>query len=75
MNYLFLLVPLMNVTLPFLWKSFPFIFVTNAIALVGAYAYKGVWNEVYGIPLGAAGGPGIVPVAAAPSAEGPERAE
>lgn len=53
LNLLFLLVPLLNVALPFVWKSFPFIFVADVIAVGGVYAWKGVWQEVYGIPLGA----------------------
>jgi hypothetical protein len=54
LNYLFLLVPLLNVTLPLLWKNFGFIFTADAVALVGMYAAKGVWAEVYGLPIGAA---------------------
>jgi hypothetical protein len=46
-------VPLVNVVLPFVWKSFPFIFVADVVAVTGVYAWKGVWAEVYGIPLGA----------------------
>jgi hypothetical protein len=52
LNLLFLLVPLINVTLPFVWKSFPFIFTADVAAVVGVYAWKGVWAETYGIPLG-----------------------
>lgn len=69
LNLLFLLVPLMNVILPFVWKSFPFIFVADVVAVVGVYAWKGVWDDVYGIPLGlaaeAAGAAGTADVAAA----------
>jgi len=53
LNLLFVAVPLMNVILPFVWKSFPFIFVTNVLAVFGTYAWKGVWREVYGLPIGA----------------------
>jgi hypothetical protein len=52
LNLLFLLVPLLNVALPFVWKSFPFIFSADVAAVVGVYAWKGVWDEVYGLPLG-----------------------
>lgn len=51
LNILFLLVPLMNVALPFVWKSFAFIFTADVIALGGVYWWKGVWKEVYGIPF------------------------
>ncbi|GLI59520.1 hypothetical protein VaNZ11_001414, partial [Volvox africanus] len=51
LNILFLLVPLMNVTLPFVWKSFAFIFTSNVIALGAVYWWKGVWKEVYGLPF------------------------
>ncbi len=51
LNILFLLVPLMNVALPFVWKSFAFIFTADVIALAGVYWWKGVWKEVYGIPF------------------------
>lgn len=54
LNLLFVLVPLMNVVLPFVWKSFPFIYVADVAAVVGVYAWKGVWAEQYGIPLGLA---------------------
>ncbi len=46
LNLLFLLVPLLNVVLPFVWKSFPFIFSADVAAVVGVYAWKGVWDEV-----------------------------
>eukprot|EP00198_Chlamydomonas_reinhardtii_P006288 XP_001695624.1 predicted protein [Chlamydomonas reinhardtii] len=67
LNLLFVLVPLMNVTLPFLWKSFPFIFVSNVLALGGVYWWKGVWKEVYGIPFAYAGY--TMPAPAATAAE------
>lgn len=57
----------MNVTLPFLWKSFPFIFVSNVLALGGVYWWKGVWKEVYGIPFAYAGY--TMPAPAATAAE------
>lgn len=33
-------VPLINVILPFAWKSFPFIFTADVAAVVGVYAWK-----------------------------------
>ena len=30
----------MNVILPFVWKSFPFIFTADVVAMVGVYAWK-----------------------------------
>jgi hypothetical protein len=51
LNILFVLVPLMNITLPFVWKSFPFIFTMDVAALASIYYAKGVWKEVYGLPL------------------------
>lgn len=66
LNTLFLLVPLLNVGLPFVWKSFGFIFAADVAALVGVYAAKGVWAEVYGLPLGAPA-PAPAPAAAAAS--------
>lgn len=56
LNLLFLLVPLLNVALPFVWKSFPFIFTADVIAVFGVYLYKGVWREVYNLPLELPGG-------------------
>ena len=63
LNLLFVVIPLMNVSLPFLWKSFPFIFTANALTVLGVYYWKGVWQEVYGLPFGA---PGSSSDAAAP---------
>jgi hypothetical protein len=37
---IFVQVPIMNVALPFVWKSFPFIFSADVVALVGVYAWK-----------------------------------
>jgi len=45
------------------WKSFPFIFAADVVAVVGVYAWKGVWAECYGIPLGAAAPPAAVAAA------------
>jgi hypothetical protein len=65
-------IPLMNVMLPFVWKSFEFIFTCNVGLLAGLYWYKGVWKEVYGLPFeyaGAAAAP------ATPSSGGDEASE
>lgn len=40
LNLLFLLVPLMNVTLPLVWKSFPFIFSADCVAMAAVYMWK-----------------------------------
>lgn len=40
LNYLFLLVPVINVALPFVWKSFPFIYSADVVALASMYAWK-----------------------------------
>lgn len=42
LNLLFLALPLINVGLPFVWKSFPVIYSADVAALVGVYAWK-VW--------------------------------
>ncbi len=60
LNLLFIAIPLLNVTLPFLWKSFPFIYTADVIALFATYYWKGVWKEVYGIPLGAPGSDDVI---------------
>lgn len=44
LNLLFLLVPLINVVLPFVWKSFPFIYTADCVALTGVYFWKGIWK-------------------------------
>ncbi len=56
LNLLFVVLPLINVTLPFLWKSFPFIFTANAITVFGVYYWKGVWKEVYKLPFDGSSG-------------------
>jgi hypothetical protein len=40
LNLLFLLIPVINVLLPFVWKSFPFIYTADVVTLVGMYAWK-----------------------------------
>lgn len=42
LNLLFLAVPILNVTLPFIWKSFPFIYVMDCLLMGGVYAWKGL---------------------------------
>jgi hypothetical protein len=49
LNLLFLLLPLINVTLPLAWRSFAAVFTADVLALVAVYAYKGAWAEAYGI--------------------------
>uniref|UniRef100_A0A7S0WWS8 Protein RESISTANCE TO PHYTOPHTHORA 1, chloroplastic n=1 Tax=Chlamydomonas leiostraca TaxID=1034604 RepID=A0A7S0WWS8_9CHLO len=55
LNYMFVGMPLMNILLPFISKSFPFIYVMDVAMVVGLYYWKGVWQEVYGIPFAAPG--------------------
>jgi hypothetical protein len=55
LNVLFVGVPLLNILLPFVWKSFAFIFLSDVVAVVGVYWWKGVWQEVYGLPFAMAG--------------------
>lgn len=43
LNYLFLAVPLINVTLPLLWKSFAAVWTADLIAFFGFYAWKLEW--------------------------------
>jgi hypothetical protein len=42
LNVLFLAIPLLNVLLPFVWKSFPFIFTADCVLMAGVYAWKGL---------------------------------
>ena len=41
LNVLFILLPLINVALPFVWKNFGFIFTADCVALGAVYAWKG----------------------------------
>jgi len=50
LNLLFVVTPLLNVILPFVWKSFPFIFTVDVITLLGVYYWKGVFMEVSAVP-------------------------
>ncbi|MED6134764.1 transcriptional repressor [Stylosanthes scabra] len=45
LNYLFLLVPLINVTIPFFWKSFAVVWSADTIAFFGMYAWKFGWLQ------------------------------
>lgn len=40
LNVLFILIPVINVLLPFVWKSFPFIYSADVVALAAVYAWK-----------------------------------
>lgn len=42
LNILFLAIPLLNVLLPFVWKSFPFIFTSDCVLMAAIYAWKGL---------------------------------
>jgi len=44
LNILFVLIPLINVALPFVWKSFGFVFSADVVALYGVLYWK-VWSE------------------------------
>lgn len=52
LNLLFLAIPLLNVALPFVWKSFPFIFTADCVLMAGVYAWKGLIPGVGGVPEG-----------------------
>ncbi|XP_027351811.1 protein RESISTANCE TO PHYTOPHTHORA 1, chloroplastic isoform X2 [Abrus precatorius] len=45
LNYLFLLVPLLNVAIPFFWKSFAVVWSADVIAFFGMYAWKFGWLQ------------------------------
>jgi len=53
LNLLFLAVPLLNVTLPFVWKSFPFIYVCDCLLMAGVFAKNGL---IRGLPGSSSGG-------------------
>jgi hypothetical protein len=42
LNVLFLAVPLVNVALPFVWKSFPFIYTADCLLMAAVYGWKGL---------------------------------
>jgi hypothetical protein len=43
LNQLFLLIPLVNVALPFVWKSFPLIYTADVLVLSAMFTIKGAW--------------------------------
>ncbi|XP_022150167.1 uncharacterized protein LOC111018412 isoform X2 [Momordica charantia] len=45
LNYLFLLIPLLNVTIPFFWKSFAAVWSADTVAFFGMYAWKMGWLQ------------------------------
>ncbi|KAI4349566.1 hypothetical protein L6164_010141 [Bauhinia variegata] len=45
LNYLFLLIPLLNVIIPFFWKSFAVVWSADTIAFFGMYAWKFGWFQ------------------------------
>jgi len=40
LNYLFLLIPLLNVIIPFFWKSFAVVWSADTVAFFAMYAWK-----------------------------------
>ncbi|KAL7172295.1 hypothetical protein ACSBR2_031898 [Camellia fascicularis] len=45
LNYLFLLIPLLNVIIPFFWKSFAVVWSADIVAFFGIYAWKFGWLQ------------------------------
>lgn len=45
LNYLFLLIPLLNVIIPFFWKSFAVVWSADMVAFFGMYAWKFGWLQ------------------------------
>ncbi|KAL1226314.1 Protein RESISTANCE TO PHYTOPHTHORA 1 [Cardamine amara subsp. amara] len=45
LNYLFLIVPLLNVAIPFFWKSFALVWSADTLAFFAMYAWKLGWLE------------------------------
>ncbi|GLT47167.1 hypothetical protein SLA2020_208800 [Shorea laevis] len=45
LNYLFLLIPLLNVIIPFFWKSFSVVWSADTVAFFGLYAWKLRWLQ------------------------------
>jgi hypothetical protein len=45
LNYAFIVVPLVNVALPFFWKSFGFVYTADCVALAALYYAKIVAPE------------------------------
>lgn len=40
LNILFLVIPLVNVALPFVWKSFAFVYTADVVAMASIYYWK-----------------------------------
>nr|GMC54037.1 protein RESISTANCE TO PHYTOPHTHORA 1, chloroplastic-like [Ipomoea batatas] len=45
LNYLFLLIPLLNIIVPFFWKSFAVVWSVDIVAFFGMYAWKVGWLQ------------------------------
>nr|GMC55888.1 protein RESISTANCE TO PHYTOPHTHORA 1, chloroplastic-like [Ipomoea batatas] len=45
LNYLFLLIPLLNIIVPFFWKSFAVVWSVDIVAFFGMYAWKVGWVQ------------------------------
>ncbi|XP_010552792.1 PREDICTED: uncharacterized protein LOC104823061 [Tarenaya hassleriana] len=45
LNYLFLLIPLLNVVIPFFWKSFAVVWSADTVAFFAMYAWKLGWLQ------------------------------
>ncbi|XP_034691367.1 protein RESISTANCE TO PHYTOPHTHORA 1, chloroplastic isoform X2 [Vitis riparia] len=45
LNYLFLIIPLLNIIIPFFWKSFAVVWSADTVAFVGMYAWKLGWLQ------------------------------
>ncbi|VVB03682.1 unnamed protein product [Arabis nemorensis] len=45
LNYLFLIIPLLNVAIPFFWKSFALVWSADTLAFFAMYAWKLGWLE------------------------------
>ncbi|OMO77776.1 hypothetical protein CCACVL1_14814 [Corchorus capsularis] len=45
LNYLFLLIPLLNVIIPFFWKSFAIVWSADTVAFFAMYAWKLGWLQ------------------------------
>ncbi|KAI6674706.1 hypothetical protein NL676_002612 [Syzygium grande] len=45
LNYLFLLIPLINVIIPFFWKSFAVVWSADTVAFFAMYAWKMGWLQ------------------------------
>ena len=41
LNYLFLGMPLLNIALPFVWKSFAFVWTADLVMMLAVYQWKG----------------------------------